>query len=150
MNPWLIIGGMASTVLLCTVTYLQGHSDGVEAEELKWQSANVETLQKGNTALADHIKSLNDKAADDTLRDVEASGNITRVETRIIEKIVEVPVETVIKVGDDCRLDYDIVRLRNGWASGRGLDPAAVPAPSGYLPDVGTETLPGNLAGAAD
>ena len=132
------LGGVIVSGLASYVAFGQGKKN----ERLAWETANVETLVGANTNLSEEIDRLEGEIFDAQNIDIEAGGTITKVETRIIEKIKEVPVEKVVKVYGDCRVDYGIIGLRNSWAKGNSLDEEARETKTGYLPLVGAEEMP--------
>lgn len=116
MKEFLISFG--AVALLAVTAYFKGHSNGKEGERLKWQTANVQTLLGANENLASYNAEMIARNVSTEETETKAGDAIGKIETRIIERIREVPIETVIKVSDDCRIDYDFIRVRNIWAKG--------------------------------
>ena len=135
------IGIAAAGAVAALSAYFYGLDTGKKKERLIWESANVETLALANSNLSLTLEGKDAELAELRLVDVNAVEQTTRVETRIIEKIKEVPVEKVIKISDDCRVDYGLIGLRNSWAEGYSLNEAARETATGYLPLVGARTL---------
>ena len=137
----LFLATAAGGLILSGLTGFVAYDKGKKAERLIWESANVETLVLANNNLSLTLEGKDAELAELRLVDVNAVEQTTRVETRIIEKIKEVPVEKVIKISDDCRVDYGLIGLRNSWAEGYSLNEAARETATGYLPLVGARTL---------
>ena len=143
--PWFIIGGLAGTIVLNLFVGFKAYGAGQEAERAIWQDANVETLIGSNTSLSQHIEAINASHKEHVARDITTGNKIQTVETRIIERIKEVPVEKYIKVAGDCRLDYDIIGVRNDWAKGDSDRPANTGEAGAYISRDGTKTLSGDF-----
>lgn len=140
MTLWIYtaIGGVALSVVVGFTAY----NHGKKIERSEWQTANVETLARANDGLADYIEQKDKQIAEARALDIDTSNRIDRVETRIIEKIKEIPVERVIKIDSDCRIDYGIVRLRNNWAEGDRISETAQRDKTGYIPFLGAQEVP--------
>jgi len=140
-------GALGVAALFGAHIMYSGHyyDKGKAAERAVWQGANLETLLGSNDALALHIEAIEASRAEDAAREIETGDKIQTLETRIIERIKEVPVEKYIKVAGDCRIDHSLVRLRNDWAKGDSDRPANTGEAGGYISRDGTKALPGDF-----
>ncbi|WP_416877988.1 hypothetical protein [Litorimonas sp.] len=145
MNPYIILGGLVGSLLMAATASLFSYNQGKKVERLKWETANVDTLKDANLSLSSYLAIQAQEAAEAQERDIQTGNTIDRAETRIIERIREVPVEKVIRIGSDCRVDYGIVRLRNDWAKGDSLGSSDRNAEGGNIPLDGSQALPRNL-----
>ena len=145
MNPltgWLVAGGIIGTLALNVATGFIAYGKGKKAERAIWNEANVETLISSNDSLALHIEAIKATQIENAAREIETGEKIQTVETRIIERIKEVPVEKFIKVAGDCRIGYDLLSVRNAWAEGDSDRTTDRSAQGGYISSYSTETLP--------
>lgn len=130
-------------VIVAGISSLTAFNMGKKIERGVWQEANVETLVGANENLSFELGRMETELANNNKLDIDTSNNITKTETRIIEKIVEVPVEKIVKINEDCSIDFGIVGLRNSWAAGSRHDEKARDTATGYLPLVGSSEVSG-------
>lgn len=143
MVAYTALGGVAAALFAGII----GFGQGEKIERGKWQDANVETLVKDIDGLSDYITKQAEEIATRASAEVDTGNKIATHTTTVIEKIVEVPVEKIIKVYDDCRVDYDIIQLRNSWARGEKFDASPEDAMQDVLPLVGASSLSDRIVG---
>ena len=147
MNPYLLLGGAVGSIAMALVASFFAYGQGKKTERLIWETANVQVLVEANSGLADSIKEKDVEIARLSAIDVDAGNKINTTETRVIERIREVPVEKVVKVYSDCRIDYGLVELRNSWAQGDSFSKPAEGFTASDLSLVGAPKVSGNAGG---
>lgn len=139
-----MIAGAGVSVAAIVGSFFYGRGTGKEAERLKWETANVETLVEANEGLAKVLTDKDQQITDLQKAETETGNDIAEKETRIIERIREVPIERVVRVDADCSIDYGLVGLRNSWATGNRIGEASGTTARSLLPDIGVTALPGD------
>lgn len=135
MNPYIIIAALVGGIVSHGATAYVSYGKGKKAERAIWNEANISILAASNTNLSGLLSSHENEIGRLRKIEVDAGNKTAKIETRIIERIKEIPVEKVIKIAGDCRIDYGLVRLRNDWAEGNRLSESARSKTDGDIPN---------------